>query len=55
MCIDIRNVYLNTKLLPPEYVRIHINLILDEIKQEYNTAEFTGKDGCIYMEVIGAI
>ena len=56
MCIDIRNVYLNTKLLPPEYMRIHINLVPEEFKQEYNTAEFTGKDGYnIYMEVIGAI
>ena len=36
-------------------MRIHINLIPEEIKQEYNTAEFTGKDGYIYIEVIGAI
>ena len=36
-------------------MRIHINLIPEEIKQEYNIAEFTGKDGYIYIEVIGAI
>ena len=36
-------------------MQIHINLIPEEIKQEYNIAEFTGKDGYIYIEVIGAI
>ena len=37
MCIDICNMYLNTKLLSPEYMRIHSDLILEEMKQEYNT------------------
>jgi hypothetical protein len=31
MCIDIGNMYLNTKLISPEYMRIHINLIPEEI------------------------
>jgi hypothetical protein len=31
MCIDIGNMYLNTKLLSPEYMRIHIDLIPEEI------------------------
>jgi hypothetical protein len=32
LCLDIGNMYLNTKLLSPEYMRIHISLIPDEIK-----------------------
>ena len=37
-------------------MRIHSDLIPpEEIKQEYNTAEFTDKDGSVYMEVTGAI
>ena len=43
-------------MLSPEYMRIHSDLIPPkEIKQEYNTAEFTDKDGSVYMEVTGAI
>jgi hypothetical protein len=55
MCIDIGNMYLNTKLLSPEYMRIHIDLKPEEIQHEYNTKEFADKDGYVYMEVIGAI
>jgi hypothetical protein len=55
MCIDIGNMYLNTKLLSPEYMRIHIDLIPEEIHHEYNTKEFADKDGYVYMEVTGAI
>jgi hypothetical protein len=45
MCIDIENMYLNTRLLSPEYMRIHIDLIPEEIQHEYNTKEFADKDG----------
>jgi hypothetical protein len=55
MCIDIGNMYLNTKLLSPEYIWIHIDLIPEEIQHEYNTKEFTDKDGYVYMEVTGGI
>jgi hypothetical protein len=61
MCIDIGNMYLNTKLLSPEYMRILIDLIPEEIQHEYNTKAFADKDGCthiyvhVYMEVTGAI
>jgi hypothetical protein len=40
LCIDIGNMYLNTKLLSPEYMRIHIDLIPEEIREEYNTDEW---------------
>jgi hypothetical protein len=47
--------YLNTKLLSPEYMRIHIHLIPEEIREEYNTDEFMDENGYVYMEVTGAI
>jgi hypothetical protein len=47
--------YLNTKLLVPEYMRIHINLIPEEIREEYNTDEFMDENEFVYMEVTGAI
>jgi hypothetical protein len=47
--------YLNTKLLSPEYMRIHIDLIPEEIREEYNTDEFMDENGYVYMEVTGAI
>ena len=36
MTMDISNMYLNTKLPEPEYMRIHISLIPDEIMKSYN-------------------
>ena len=47
--------HLNTKLLSPEYMRIHKDSIPDEIKEEYNTDAYTNKNGYIYMEITGAI
>jgi hypothetical protein len=55
MCIDIGNMYLNAKLISPEYMRIHIDLIPEEIQHEYNTKAYADKDGYVYMEVTGAI
>ena len=55
LCIDIGNMYLNTKLLAPEYMRIHIDLIPEEIREEYNTDQFMDENGYVYMEVTGAI
>jgi hypothetical protein len=36
-------------------MRIHIDLIPEEIQHEYNTKEFADKDGYVHMEVTGAI
>ena len=47
--------YLNTKLLSPEYMKIHKDLIPEEIKQEYNTEAYTDENGYVYMEITGAI
>jgi hypothetical protein len=46
LCIDIGNMYLITKLLAPEYMRIHIDLIPEEIRDRNSpkrwTWDFTG-------------
>ena len=42
---------MNTKLLSLEYMQVHRNLIPEEIKLEYNTAEFTDQDGYVYIKV----
>jgi hypothetical protein len=47
--IDIKNFYLNTPLARPEYVRIPINLIQDEITREYNLTSLI-KDGNVMAE-----
>jgi hypothetical protein len=36
-------------------MRIHIDLIPEEIQHEYNTKGFADKDGYVYTEVTGAI
>jgi hypothetical protein len=36
-------------------MRIHIDLIPEEIQHEYSTKEFADKDGYVYMELTGAI
>ena len=55
LCIDIKNMYLNTKLPSPEYMRIHKDLIPDEIKQEYDTEAYVDENGYVYMCITGAI
>jgi hypothetical protein len=55
LCIDIENMYLNTELLALEYMRIHINLIPEEIRQECNTDEFMDENGFVYIKVTGSI
>jgi hypothetical protein len=55
LCLDIDNMYLNTKLLSPEYMRIYTSLIPDETKDEYNADDFVDADGFVYVEITGAI
>ena len=35
-CFEIRNMYLNTKLPSPEYKKIQVSLITQEVTEEYN-------------------
>jgi hypothetical protein len=52
MTMDISNFYLMTPLLRPEYIRIHLNNMPDEIIQEYKLREKVTTKGFIYLEVI---
>ena len=51
--MDISNMYLNNKLTEPEYMSIHISLILDEIMKSYNPTPDT--KGFCYVKIIMAI
>ena len=39
MTADVKNFYLNTPMKDPEYMRIPIKIILNEIREEYKTSE----------------
>ena len=52
---DIGNFYTNSKLDSPEYMRIHLSLIPQEIIEEYNAMEFVDIDGYVYVEITGAM
>ena len=51
MTLDIKNFYLNTPMKRPEYVRIKLSDILDEIIQEYKLHNIANPEGYIYIEV----
>ena len=50
MTMDIANFYLMTPLARPEYIRVSIRDIPDEIIQEYNLQSIVTDDGMIYIE-----
>ena len=52
---DIGNFYTNSKLDSPEYMRIHLSLIPQEIIEEYDAIKFLDIDGYVYIEVTGVI
>ena len=54
-CFDIGNMYLNTKLPSPEYMRIQRNMIPDEVMEEYNVEQYLDSEGYAYVEITGAI
>ena len=48
--------YINTKLLTPEYMIIHITQIPDEIIDGYNVHTYVVEnDGYAYVEITGTI
>ena len=51
MTMDISNFYLNTPMARPEYIRIRINDIPNEIIEEYKLKEKVTTNGSIYIEV----
>ena len=52
---DIRNFYTNSKLDLPEYIRIHLSLIPQEIIEEYDAMKFVDINGYVYVEVTGVM
>jgi hypothetical protein len=54
-CFDISNMYLNTKLPSPEYMRIHTSMIPQEVMDEYNVSQYLDETGYAYVEITGAI
>jgi hypothetical protein len=54
-CFDISNMYLNTKLPSPEYMRVHISMIPQEVIDEYDVSQYVDKKGYAYVKITGAI
>ena len=50
MTMDISNFYLMTPLKRPEYIKIKLSDIPDEIIKEYKLKDKVTKNGCIYIE-----
>jgi hypothetical protein len=52
MTMDISNFYINTPMKRPEYIRLNIRDIPQEIILEYNLNKIVDKDGSIYLAAI---
>lgn len=55
MTMDIKNMYLNTKLDRYEYMKVHINLIPEEIIALYNLRDKVSPHGFVFIEIRGAM
>ena len=51
MCIDISNFYLNTPLPRPEYIKMKLSDIPQEVIDEYDLMKLATADGSVYIEV----
>ena len=51
MTLDISNFYLNTPMIRPEYLRLKLEDIPEEVIVEYNLREKATLDGYVYVEV----
>jgi hypothetical protein len=51
MTIDISNFYLNTPMIRPEYFKVKLIDIPDEVIDEYNLRDIATPDGYVYVEV----
>ena len=54
-CWDVGNFSTNSRLETPEYMRIHIKDILEEVIDEYNVMQYVTEDGYVYCEITGAM
>ena len=55
MSIDISNFFIQTALDDYQYIRFHINLIPQEIIDEYNLTTIVDSDGWCYAEMRKAV
>ena len=55
VCWDVGNFYTNLRLETPEYMRIHIRDIPEEVIEEYNVLQNINEDGYVYCEITGAM
>ena len=54
--LDIYNMHLNTVLPTPEYMRIHVSMIPDDIRIEYGiNDDYIDTKGFVYFEITKAI
>ncbi len=51
MTLDIGNFYLNTPMVRPEYLKLHLSQIPEEVIDEYNLRKIATPDGYVYIEV----
>ncbi len=51
MTLDISNFYLNTPMVRPEYLKIHLSQIPEEVIDEYNLRDIATPDGYVYIKV----
>jgi hypothetical protein len=52
MTMDISNFYLNTPLQRPEYIRMKITNIPEEIINEYKLRDLMETDNCVYIIIV---
>ncbi len=48
--IDLANFYLNTPMADPEYMRLRLDIIPEEIIIKYNLRDWVDKEGWVYVE-----
>lgn len=53
--MNIRMFYINSKLPPQEYTKIHISSIPQDIINKYNVMEYVDKDRLVYVKITGAM
>ena len=51
MTIDIKYFYLNTPMARPEYMRLKIDDMPDEVFKQYQLREKSTKDGYVYVQI----
>ena len=52
---DIGNFYANSRLREPEFMKVHILDIPQEIIYEYNVMIYANEGGFVYVEIMGAM